>query len=96
MICIRCPAKISLVKLDQNVKKALVVRLQHFLNEEERQYSRWTLVVRQGLKKTAADHIDRRWRQRIQAFRMVIWILSPYKDRDGDFPGFWTNEKPQP
>lgn len=91
MICSRCPAKISLMKLDANVKRAIVLRLKLFLKEEEGQYARWLEVYKPRLKKTAASHIDRRFRQRIQAFKLVIWILSPRDDRDRHFPGYWSN-----
>jgi hypothetical protein len=91
-ICRKCPANIPLLRLDGNTKKALALRLKLFLEQEEQGYDHWLRVVKPKLKKTLADQLERKHRQRIQAFKIVIWILTPTMERDNDFPGFWNRE----
>lgn len=90
-ICHRCPAKIPLLKIDKNVKRALCLRLQTILVDEERQYAYWLEHIRPKIKESRARLLDRKMRQQLQALRIVIWMLTPNMERKEDFPGFWKN-----
>lgn len=89
--CRKCPAKIPLMRINNAVKKAIAVRLRHILEEEERGYLFWEERVKSQLKPTRAGQVERKIKQRIQALRIVIWMLTPLQDRDSDFPGYWKN-----
>lgn len=95
MICRKCPARISILRIDGNTKKALAIRLKFILEEEEKGYDFWIRVVKPKLKKTLADQLERKQKQRIQALKITIWILTPPADRDHEFPGFWTKKEGQ-
>jgi hypothetical protein len=90
MICRKCPARINLLRLDGNTKKALAIRLKCILEQEEQGYDHWLRIVKPKLKKTLADQLERKQKQKIQALKIVIWILTPPMERDNEFPGFWS------
>jgi hypothetical protein len=79
------------MKIDRNVKRALTIRLQAILDHEVAGYNSWKERIAPKMKPTLASTIDRSHRQRIQALRIVIWMLTPTMERNDDFPGFWKN-----
>lgn len=90
MICRKCPANIPILRIDGNTKKAIAIRLKIFLEEEQKGYDHWLRIVKPRLKKTLADQLERKQKQRIQALKIVIWLLTPPMERDNEFPGFWS------
>jgi hypothetical protein len=91
MICKNCPAKISILRLDGNLKKALAIRLQFILTHEKNGYDHWLEHIKPRLTATRASQVDRMLKQRLQALKIVIWMLTPSMEREDDFPGFWKN-----
>lgn len=90
-VCRKCPAKLSLLKINKGVKRAIMIRLNFILEEEIKSFESWKTRIRPKQKATLASTIDRRYRQRIQALRIVIWMLTPTMERNDDFPGYWKN-----
>jgi hypothetical protein len=88
-VCKTCPAKMPILKIDSNVKRALAYRLKFFLEEEERHLEHFENHAARHLGKTRAEYVRRDYRQRIQALRVVIWMLTPPLERTTEFPGFW-------
>lgn len=91
MTCQKCPAKLPLLKINKRVKRAIAVRLSHVLEEEMRGYQFWNDRIKGTMKATRAAQVERKMKQRIQALRIVIWMLTPPLERQSDFPGFWKN-----
>jgi hypothetical protein len=91
IVCRKCPAKIPLLKLDGNVRKALALRLKIMLDVEQVNYARWQEAIKPRLTATRSSQMERMLKQRIQALKVVIWMLTPSMDREDDFPGFWKN-----
>lgn len=91
MICRHCPAKISFVKINKGVKRALKVRLEFILADMIRNYTFWDENARRHLKATRQAQVERKMKQQIQALKIVIWMLTPSNERMEDFPGFWKN-----
>jgi len=89
--CRKCPAKIPLMRIDGNTKRALAIRLKFILDEEEKGYAKWLERIKPTLKKTRAEQVERKIKQRIQSLKVTIWILTPPMDRETDFPGYWKN-----
>jgi hypothetical protein len=91
MICQKCPAKIPLMRIDGNTKKALALRLKFILEQEQNAYSFWKEHVKPKMKPSKASIVERYFRQKIQSLKIVIWILTPSTERHDDFPGYWRN-----
>jgi len=91
MVCHACPAKIPLMKINNGVKKAIAFRLQFILDEEQRLYQHWQDHIKQRMKPTRSGQVERAFKQRIQALRIVVWMLTPVMERKEDFPGYWKN-----
>ena len=79
------------MRIDGNLKKALAIRLKFILEEEQHGYDRWVEHIKPKMKKTLADQVERKLKQRIQALKITVWILTPSIERETDFPGYWKN-----
>lgn len=71
--------------LNKGVKKAVRIRLEVMLEEEERVLISWHERCKRLLNKTRAKQIETNYHKRIAALRIVIWMLSEMGDR-GDLP----------
>jgi uncharacterized protein len=79
------------MKINNGVKKAIAFRLQFILDEEQRLYQHWQDHIKQRMKPTRSGQVERAFKQRIQALRIVVWMLTPVMERKEDFPGYWKN-----
>lgn len=75
------------------VKKALVVRLEHILENEEAMYRRWAETIKPKLNLTRQKQIEREFNKRIQALKIVINNLTPYFERTNEVPMFVVKKK---
>ena len=78
-------------KLTAGVRLAVRSRLLLFLDEEQRTYDRWKESIAHKLKSTRRSQVDRNFRKRIQAIRIVIWIMTPRELRDDDMPPLYES-----
>lgn len=74
--------------LTQTVKRAVRVRLEAILAEEETCFNHWKENVRHKLNVTRQKMIEREFQKRIQAMKIVIHALTPFFERVNDVPTF--------
>jgi hypothetical protein len=91
MVCQKCPAKITLLRVDANVRRAIRIRLQFVYEEESRKHKWWEENIKPKMKATRAAQVERKFKQTLQALRITLWLLTPSMERTDDFPGFWKN-----
>ena len=60
-----------------------------FLELEEQAYRSWLDRIAQNMNATRRATVDRSYRKRIQAYKIVIYVLTPREMRDSDMPGMW-------
>lgn len=71
--------------MNASVKHAVKTRLDVMLEEEERAFTSWKERCERLLLKTRAQQIERNYMKRLNALKIVCWMLSPNGDR-GDLP----------
>jgi hypothetical protein len=71
--------------MNKGVKRAVKLRLDVMLEEEERAFASWLDRCKRLLQKTRQQQIERNYLKRISALRIVCWMLSEMGDR-GDLP----------
>jgi hypothetical protein len=71
--------------MNKGVKKAVKIRLELMLAEEERAFVSWEERCRRLINVTLQQQIERNYLKRISALRIVCWMLSDMGDR-GDLP----------
>lgn len=74
--------------MSESVKRAIRVRLEFLLENEEKAYDHWHLVIKDKLNKTRQKQIIREFQKKIQAVKIVIYWLTPYFERTEDIPTF--------
>lgn len=74
--------------MSENVKRAIRVRLEFLLENEEKSYAHWHEVIKDKLNKTRQKQITREYQKKIQAVKIVIYWLTPYLERTTDIPTF--------
>lgn len=84
--------------MTETVKRAIRVRLQVILDEEERQYEKWKLLIKDTLSTTRRRQVEREFKKRIQAYKITIFSLTPFTDRAAaEVPSFVVKkEKKKP
>lgn len=80
-------------QLTENTKRAIVVRLQNFLDAEIERYKNWQELNKFKLNLTRQKSVERRFIKRIQAMKIVIHFLSPNDWRVEDEPSFIVKRK---
>lgn len=77
------------MKVDTGVKKAIAVRLRIMLEMElkDLHFSRRNPYLLKTLTKTQLTQMERRYRKRINALRIVIAMCEPY---GGELPSMFT------
>lgn len=74
--------------MSEGVKRAVRVRLMLLLDNEEQTFKHWEEVVKPKLNTTRQKQIEREFKKRIQAARIVIHWLTPFFERTTDVPTF--------
>lgn len=80
-------------RMTENTKRAIVLRLQVFLDNEIERYKSWQEGNKFRLNLTRQKSVERRFVKRIQAMKIVIHFLSPNDWRVEDEPSFIVNRK---
>lgn len=75
-------------RVNESVKRGVRVRLELLLEETLAQFNAWNERVRHRLNKTRQQQIERDYQKRIQALRIVIYMLTPTYERMTDEPSF--------
>lgn len=74
--------------LTAGVKRAIRVRLEALLENEIAEYQRWQEVIKPKLNYTRQRQIEREFKKRIQAAKIVVHWLTPFWERTEDVPTF--------
>lgn len=74
--------------MSQTVRRAVRVRLQAILEEEEKTLLHWEQNVKHKLNRTRQEQVAREFKKRIQAFKITIHALTPFWERETDVPMF--------
>jgi uncharacterized membrane-anchored protein YhcB (DUF1043 family) len=74
--------------VNQVVIRAVRVRLERMLENKEAQYKKWQEDIKHKLNKTRQRDIERHFQKTIQAYKIIIFDLTPYYERVGDPPAF--------
>lgn len=74
--------------LTQTVRRAIRVRLEAILEEEEKTYQYWETTVMHKLNTTRQKQVAREFKKRIQAMKIVVHALTPFWERTTDVPTF--------
>lgn len=81
--------KMTLSKtMTETVRRAIRVRLMTILEYEEKAYKQWQEFIKPKLNRTRQKQIDREFKKRIQAAKIVIHWLTPFYERVDDAPMF--------
>ena len=75
-------------RMTENTKRAIVLRLQVFLDNENERFKNWQECNKLKLNLTRQRSVERRFIKRIQAMKIVIHFLSPNDWRVEDEPSF--------
>lgn len=75
-------------RMNETVKRAIRVRLEHLLEEEEKQFQYYREHVAHKLNDTRQKQIEREYNKRVSALKIVIYMLTPYFERTSDQPTF--------
>jgi hypothetical protein len=78
--------------VNQVVIRAVRVRLERMLENKEAPYRKWQEDIRPKLNKTRQRDIERHFQKTIQAYKIIIFDLTPYYERVGDPPAFVVNK----
>lgn len=79
--------------INQTVIKAVRVRLERMLENKEIQYKRWEETVKHKLNPTRKKEVERHFQKVIQAYKIIIFDLTPYFERVGDPPAIVVTKK---
>lgn len=74
--------------MNEGVKRAIRVRLETILENEESMYRWWLENVKHKLNRTRQKGVDREFKKRIQALKIVVYMLTPFGERTSDVPMF--------
>ena len=80
---------------NETAKRSTRERLIILLNQEESMYKHWLEMTKHRLNPTAQKNIERRFNKRISALKIVIYMLTPYFERDYDEPTFLIKKAKQ-
>lgn len=79
----------------QTVIKAVKARLENMLENKEAQYKHWQEHIKHKLNPTRKKEVERAFKKVIQAYKIIIFDLTPYFERTADPPVF-VNKKKEP
>lgn len=74
--------------VNQTVIKAVRSRLERMLENKEAQFKKWNEDIRPKLNRTRQRDVQRHFEKTIQAYKIIIFELTPYFERVGDPPAF--------
>lgn len=81
--------KMTLSKsMTETVQRAIRVRLIAILDNELKCYNHWKENIKEKLNRTRQKQIEREYKKRIQAAKIVIHWLTPFWERTEDVPTF--------
>jgi len=79
--------------MNKSIKHACRIRLEVLLADEERSFARWQDVTRRLMNATRQQQVERNYYKRINALKVVCWMLSDFGERTGDLPSLVTKRK---
>lgn len=79
--------------VNQTVIKAVKVRLETMLANKEAQFQHWKDRNEVLCTKTRAKEVRRHFEKTIQAYKIIIYDLTPYFERSHDVPIFFKRNK---
>jgi hypothetical protein len=79
--------------VNQTVIKAVKVRLETMLANKEAQFQAWKERNEHICTKTRAKEVRRHFEKTIQAYKIIIYDLTPYFERNHDVPIFFKRKK---
>jgi hypothetical protein len=79
-------------KINRSVRLAVRQRLIMILTEEIQSYEGWLERIAPKLKATRRAQVRRVFKKRIQALRIVVYILTPRDIRDTDMPNLFERD----
>lgn len=82
--------------MTESTRRAIRVRLEPMLTEEEKQYARWIEEIKPKLNLTRQKQVEREYKKRIQGLKIVIHLLTPYWERVSDVPTFVVRKDKKP
>lgn len=89
--------KMTLSKsMTETVRRAIRVRLIVLLETELKCYKHWKDNIQHNLNRTRQKQIDREYKKRIQAAKIVIHWLTPFWERTEDVPTFVVRKDKKP
>jgi hypothetical protein len=74
---------------NETAKRSTRERLLILLDNEESMYAHWRDNVAHKINPTNQKNIERKFHKRISALKIVIYMLTPYFERDQDEPVFF-------
>lgn len=82
--------------MTESSRRAIRVRLEPMLEDEERQYKRWQEEIKPKMNLTRQKQVEREFKKRIQGLKIVIHLLTPYWERVSDVPTFVVRKDKKP
>ena len=82
--------------INQTVIRAVRMRLERILENKESQYKHWQESVKHKLNETRRKQVERHFQKTIQAYKIIIFDLTPYYERVGDPPAIVVTKKNKP
>jgi hypothetical protein len=76
--------------LDNNVKRAVKVRLELYLIQLEQEYKHYQDFIKHRLTPTRQAMVERAHKKKITALRIVLYMCTPHMERDSDIPNLFT------
>lgn len=80
---------------NEKSKRTVRDRLLLLLKTEEEMYNHWKENISHKLNSTSQARVERRFNKKIAAVKIVIYMLTPYLERDYDEPTFLTKKTKQ-
>ena len=78
--------------MNKSIKHACRSRLQVLLQDEETSLVTWHERHKKLINATRQKSVERNYHKRINALKVVIWMLSDYGQRDPDLPTLITKK----
>lgn len=82
--------------MTETVRRAIRVRLIVILENEEQMYTKWKENIKPTMNRTRQKQIEREYKKRMQAAKIVIHWLTPFYERTEDVPTFVVRKDKKP
>jgi hypothetical protein len=74
---------------DSNVKRAIKVRLELLLEEQEKTYKHYLEFIKHRQTASRQAMVERAHKKKITALRIVLYMCTPHMERDSDMPNLF-------